>query len=120
MTEESKLLRQVKKYLKDKKVWCFRVQAQSNLFGLPDIMCLYKGVLIGLELKTDIGKATALQDMKLKEINKNGGIGIIARTLADVETLFDYIEYEMAFADNNADTYGFYDYWIRTGCPHYE
>ncbi len=71
----------------------FRFQAQSNLNGLPDVICLYKGFFLGLELKReDGGKPTQLQLNKIKAINENGGIGVIVRSVEEVEKILNNID----------------------------
>lgn len=71
----------------------FRFQAQSNLNGLPDIICLYKGFFLGLELKREKGGApTTLQLRKIKAINDNGGIGVIVRSVEEVEEILNNID----------------------------
>lgn len=89
---ESKIQKQVIKYLKDNRIYHFRFQAQVNLNGLPDIIALYKGVLVGMELKKEDGKPTELQLKKLQAINENGGIGIIVKSVEDVIKLINYID----------------------------
>ena len=67
MTPEGKVQNDVKHYLKQNRIYNWRFQAQSNLNGIPDILCLYKGFFIGLELKREKGgHATQLQLKKLK------------------------------------------------------
>lgn len=89
---ESKVQEEIISYLKKNRVYHFRFQAQSNLNGLPDIICLYKGFFIGLELKREKGgKPTSLQLRKIKAINDNGGIGLIVRSVYEVEMLLDVI-----------------------------
>ena len=92
-TEESKLEKEVERYMKERKIWQLaRFQAQYSQNGLPDRLYLYKGLLLGLELKTDKGKPTNLQLKKLKAINDNGGIGVIIRNIKEVENLIYYID----------------------------
>jgi len=80
-------------YLKRKRVYHFRFQAQYNLNGLPDIICLYKGFFLGLELKRENGGApTQLQLKKIKAINDNGGIGVIVRSVEEVEEILNNID----------------------------
>lgn len=80
-------------YLKKKRVYHFRFQAQYNLNGLPDILCLYKGFFLGLELKREKGGApTQLQLRKIKAINDNGGIGVIVRSVEEVEEILNNID----------------------------
>ena len=84
---ESKIQKQILSYLKRNRVLHFRFQAQSNLNGLPDIICLYKGFFLGLELKKEDGKPTLLQERKIKAINDNGGIGLIIKSVEEVDKL---------------------------------
>ena len=104
-TKESKLEEEVEKFMKRKGIWQIaRYQAQSNQNGLPDRLYLYKGYLLGLELKTDEGKPTDLQLKKLEEINKNGGVALIIRSAKEVEQLIKCInaweDYTETWGDN--------------------
>lgn len=94
-TKESKLEEEVSRFMEQRGVWQLaRFQAQSNQNGLPDRIYLYKGVLLGFELKTDTGEPTDLQLRKLEEINNNGGVGLIIRnvnTIASVLNLIDSV-----------------------------
>lgn len=93
-TKESKLEEEVERLMQEKGIWQLaRYQAQSNQNGLPDRLYLYKGYLLGLELKTDEGTPTKLQLRKIDEINKNGGIGLIVRNIETVEKLIEYIDF---------------------------
>ena len=93
MTPEGKVQKEVLDYLKKRRVYHFRFQAQVNLNGLPDILALYKGVFLGLELKRpDGGKPTGLQLKKLEAINENGGIGVIIDNVEQVKMLLDIID----------------------------
>ena len=92
-TEESELEQEVEKFMREKRLWQLaRFQAQYNQNGLPDRLYLYKGLLLGLELKTDKGSPTILQLRKLKEINNNGGLGLIIRSIDDVKKLIEIID----------------------------
>lgn len=88
---ESKIQKEILTYLRKNKIFHIRFQAQSNINGVPDIICCYKGLFIGLELKQEKGRATDLQMKKLKSINDAGGIGLIIKSLEEVEALFGLI-----------------------------
>lgn len=94
MTPEGKVQNDVKRYLKQNRIYHWRFQAQTNLNGIPDILCLYKGFFIGLELKQENGVATGLQLRKIQNINDNGGIGLIVKSVEEVKQLFDKIDKE--------------------------
>ena len=92
-TKESKLEQEVARFMQHRGIWQLaRFQAQSNQNGLPDRLYLYKGVLLGFELKTDEGKPTKLQLKKLEAINENGGIGVIIRNVNTVASIINLID----------------------------
>ena len=93
-TKESKLEEEIERFMSKRGIWQLaRYHAQSNQNGLPDRLYLYKGFLLGLELKTDEGKPTKLQLKKLDAINKNGGIGLIVRNVETVMQLIKLIDF---------------------------
>lgn len=85
---ESKIQKEILTYLRKNKIFHLRFQAQSNINGIPDIICCYKGLFIGLELKQEKGRATELQKKKLDAINNAGGIGVVVRSVEEVDRLF--------------------------------
>jgi len=90
---ENEVQKDVLKYLKDHRIYHFRFQAQVNLNGMPDIIALYKGHFLGLELKRpNGGKPTGLQLKKLDAINENGGIGVIIDNIEDMKCLINDID----------------------------
>ena len=98
-TKESKLEEEVDRLMKKKGIWqLVRYQAQSNQNGLPDRLYLYKGYLLGLELKTPKGRPTDLQLQKIRAINENGGIGLIIRDTKTVEELIKIIDVYSVYA----------------------
>lgn len=52
--------------------------------GVPDILGIYKGQFLGIEVKTEKGKVQPEQEAFLENIRKHGGIGFVARSLDDV------------------------------------
>ena len=55
MKLENKIQKEVIDYLKKNRIYHFRFQAQVNLNGIPDIIALYKGYMLGIELKKEDG-----------------------------------------------------------------
>ena len=100
--DETKIQDDFIRYLNSHKIWNFRYQAQSNKFGLPDIIAIYQGYFLGLEVKTPTGKPTTLQKMVLNDISDAGGYGAIVTSVEDVWRLLERIdgdilnEYEIA------------------------
>lgn len=91
--KELYLQNKVIKWLKENKIWHFRYPA-STTFGIPDILCLYKGVFVGLEIKRPDGKgvASGLQKAMINSIIENGGVAILVDSLEDVVKLFEDIK----------------------------
>jgi hypothetical protein len=90
--KETDLQNKVLNYLNGRQVFNFRYQAQANQYGMPDIIAIYKGYFIGLELKTDDGKPTELQLRMLNAIKNAGGYADIIRSVTDVILLFQIID----------------------------
>jgi Holliday junction resolvase len=58
------------------KAWICKTQQVSKR-GTPDILACIKGLFVAIELKTDTGKLSALQEYNLEAIAKSGGIAIV-------------------------------------------
>lgn len=53
--------------------------------GISDILACINGRFVAIEVKKpDGGELSALQKLKLKQIEKSGGIGIVARSVQEV------------------------------------
>lgn len=65
---------------------------QLSISGTPDFLICLNGVFIALELKTNTGKVSKLQEYNLNKIAKCGGISIVLMPQNFDET--------MAFLDN--------------------
>lgn len=90
--KETELQSKVISYLDGRRIFNFRYQAASNQYGMPDIICIYRGYFVGLELKTDDGKPTELQLRMLNAIKQAGGYADIIRSVTDIISLFQIID----------------------------
>jgi Holliday junction resolvase len=90
-TPEGKIQAEIIKYLKDNKIWHFRYNAGVT-YGMPDIIAIYHGYFIGVEVKTDVGIATELQERMKESIEKAGGYHVFAKSVDDVFNLLRSIE----------------------------
>lgn len=89
---EKTIENKIKKYLKENKIWYFKVWGGGyQTAGIPDIIACYKGHFIAIEVKSEIGKTTTLQDFNLQLIKSSGGISIVARSVEDVKEVLDNI-----------------------------
>lgn len=64
--------------------------------GVPDILGIYQGKFLGIEVKTPAGKLSDHQSRFLQNINDAGGIGFVAR---DVQTVIDKLGLQNRFLD---------------------
>ncbi len=91
---ERDIVRGVKKLIKDRGGWFVRMMAGvGQRKGIPDIIACYKGLFLGIECKTPRGRVTDHQEGELRAIRLANGLGIIARSVRDVEDLLDFIDY---------------------------
>ena len=93
---EKRLQMDVLKYLKAKRVWHRRTNMGFES-GMPDIICVYRGTFIGIELKRPDGKGRpSLQQEKIqRDIIKAGGLSLITDNLDDIKEVFRLIESEV-------------------------
>ena len=55
--------------------------------GVPDFLICYRGVFIGMEIKTTIGVVSKLQFYVLDMIKEAGGIGCVVRSVAEAQKI---------------------------------
>jgi Holliday junction resolvase len=78
MTPEAKVKASVVKLLKKYEVYHFFPATHGfGRSGVPDIICCYNSLFMGIECKAGKGKTTALQDRELKRINDSGGVTFV-------------------------------------------
>ena len=89
MKQEKSLQDDCLGYLEGQGIYC--VNTHGNAFerrGRPDIYICFMGRFIGCELKRGAdNRPTALQLKHLREIKKNGGIGVWITTLDQLKNL---------------------------------
>ena len=62
----------------------YRKPSKYHRNGTSDILGCYFGKLVAIEVKTKKGRLSSNQKAFLEDINKNGGIGFVARSVDDV------------------------------------
>ncbi len=63
-------------------------RADPHTLGIPDILACVRGRMIGIEVKTKIGKQSLEQIAWQDRIEKAGGLYLLARSVNDVEDFF--------------------------------
>jgi len=69
-------------------------QGSYSEAGISDIMGVYRGVPIALELKSATGRPTRKQRLFLQQFDRAGGIGKIIKTVEQVKTIIERIDDE--------------------------
>lgn len=62
---------------------------KTNKNGIPDLLCLKRGMAVFIETKSTKGKLTKLQEHRLNELKRLGFAGIIVR---DVRSAIEFCE----------------------------
>lgn len=78
---------------------CFNIQGDGENFqevGIPDLLCCYRGVFLGLEAKMPNGTVSAKQKAVLREIANAGGVAAVFTTVGQVSLLLTEIDKEVA------------------------
>ena len=84
-TPEQTIKKEIKRYVES--VGGFWSAVQGGPYskpGDPDIICCIDGRFVGIEAKTPTGRLSPMQITRGQEIEKAGGIFIVARSVDDV------------------------------------
>lgn len=87
---ESTLQRRIQDYLKKKLPGAYVWKNHGNQYsviGLPDLMCVYKGKIICIEVKISGNKPTKLQEVIIRKLTDAGAICCIAYSIEDVKKM---------------------------------
>ena len=69
---------------------CFCWKEHGGMYGtggIPDIICCYLGRFVAFEVKQVGKKATALQMLKVRQMNNAGGVAQVVYSLDDVKKI---------------------------------
>lgn len=78
MAQEKQFENKIKKYLKDKGCYCVKYfGCNYSTSGTPDILACVNGYFVGIEVKAENGKPSALQLSKIKQIREAGGFAYV-------------------------------------------
>ena len=82
---EKEITREIRAYLRIRGIFHWKVfQTLGSTVGCPDIIGIYKGKMLGIEVKTKSGKLSERQALFIESINMEGGIAFVARSVDDV------------------------------------
>lgn len=89
---EKTIENKIKEYLFSKGIYYFKVHGSSfQVSGIPDIVCCYKGMFVGIEVKRPgaLNEQSEQQKIHERNIRKSGGIYLL---VDNVQTVVDFIE----------------------------
>lgn len=78
MTPEAKVKARVVKLLKEHNIYYFFPATHGyGRSGVPDIICCYNSLFMGIECKAGSNKPTALQEKEMRKIKAAGGVTFV-------------------------------------------
>ena len=81
---ESELQTKIKDKL-TKAGWLVVKLEKTSWNGIPDLMCIRKGIVIFLEVKTENGVVAPLQEHRIKTLNAYGCFSRVVRSIDDID-----------------------------------
>lgn len=88
---ESDITKSILKYLKTLPR-CFFWKEHGGIYGtsgIPDIIVCIDGRFIALEVKTQKGKTTPLQNAAIRKIHSSGGFAFVVRSVEEAKNAID-------------------------------
>lgn len=88
---ESDITKSILKYLKTLPR-CFFWKEHGGIYGtsgIPDIIVCIDGRFIALEVKTQKGKTTPLQNVAIRKIRISGGFAFVVRSVEEAKNAID-------------------------------
>lgn len=95
MTPEAKVKKKVVDVIKKNSAYYFfPATGGYGRSGVPDIVCCYRGVFVGIECKAGSNKPTGLQELEMAKIRSAGGFTLVVNedNINGVQELFDAID----------------------------
>lgn len=90
---ESTIQKDILQYLHRSHILVWRISETVNIIGFPDLLAIdpTNGKFVGIEVKTAVGRVSAVQEAVHALIRKSQGVVIVARSVDDVKRYFDDI-----------------------------
>lgn len=78
--KEKEFEKEVKSFLRDHGCWVLKTWSNGiQREGVPDLLVCCNGYFLGIELKTETGKASELQKWNIRKIKEAGGFACVLR-----------------------------------------
>jgi penicillin-binding protein-related factor A (putative recombinase) len=83
--KEADITRSIRYYLKSRNIFHFKQwQGLGSAKGVSDIIGIFNGRFLAIEVKTKRGKLSEQQQAFIDKVNIEGGIAFVARSVSDV------------------------------------
>lgn len=89
--DEKSVEDEIKQYIRECGGLCYKIHG-GDLYqetGIPDLLCCWKGLFFGIEVKDPRGEPSAIQLVQGARIKKAGGHFLIAKNVRDVQNYFE-------------------------------
>lgn len=83
---EQKLQTKIKQRL-ESHGWFVTKLMKTSTNGIPDLLCLRKGLAVFLEVKTEDGVVSQLQQFMIDKLKRNGFHARVVRSVEDVDVM---------------------------------
>ena len=83
---EQKLQTKIKQRL-ESHGWFVTKLMKTSTNGIPDLLCLRKGIAVFLEVKTDTGVVSELQEYMIDKLKRIGFHARVVRSVEDVDIM---------------------------------
>ena len=84
MKTEQRIQTEIIKFLESQGAYCVKTMV-TNSMGVPDVLVSLDGRFIGVEVKTDKGVVSKMQEYHINKIKVSGGHAFVARSVDDVK-----------------------------------
>ena len=88
---EKQIVAKILRYLKTVPR-CFAWKEHGGMYGtagIPDIIACIDGIFYAFEVKTPVGKATALQEATIRKILACGGTAVVVHSVDEVRAVIN-------------------------------
>lgn len=90
--KEGSLQERIQQFIERQGGYCFKNHGDMTTEpGRPDIVCCYKGLFVGIEVKVDDNEPSRQQGIHCRNIWKSKGIAFITWDLETVKIIFSFI-----------------------------
>lgn len=109
MKRETEIQKEIMEYLWGKDIFCwrnnsvgvfdpfkckYRKPSKYEIMGVSDILGVYKGKFLAIEVKSAKGRTTDNQANFIHKVIENDGIAFVAKSVEDVDLMFKKLGYE--------------------------